>query len=205
MLSQALTAINARWSDQNFTPLITLWVFLGQVLGADQSCRAAVSRLIAHRWSKGQRPRSAETGAYCQARKRLRAGFEDGFDVLGRPAAVEHILFELSVRESIGQLKWRCKRGIMRFVGLLVMDSSRQYQAFGRKGVRKAFFFWVMLAQSEDSRTQCGLPFAAPLSIAVYLSSRLTLRRAELCHKNPALTKQMIRPPATFYSLYPAK
>ncbi len=83
----------------------------------------------------------AETGAYCQARKPLRAGFEDGFDVLGRPAAVEHILFELSVRESIGQLKWRRKRGIMRFVGLLVMDSSRQYQAFGARASARLSFF----------------------------------------------------------------
>lgn len=35
------------------------------------TCRAAVARLIAHRVSRGQRPCSAETGAYCQARKRL--------------------------------------------------------------------------------------------------------------------------------------
>ncbi|MEZ6146847.1 MAG: IS4 family transposase, partial [Planctomycetaceae bacterium] len=48
-----------------------MWVFLGQVLSQDHSCRAAVARLIAHRVSRGQRPCSAETGAYCQARKRL--------------------------------------------------------------------------------------------------------------------------------------
>ena len=33
--------------------------------------RAAVARLIAHRLAQGQSPCSAETGAYCQARKRL--------------------------------------------------------------------------------------------------------------------------------------
>jgi hypothetical protein len=55
--------------------LITLWVFLAQVLSADQSCRAAVARLIAHRVSCGQRPCSAETSAYCQARKRLPEAF----------------------------------------------------------------------------------------------------------------------------------
>ena len=70
-ISQALTAINVCWVDRIFTPLVTLWVFLGQVLSADQSCRAAVARLIAHRLAKGQCPCSAETGAYCQARKRL--------------------------------------------------------------------------------------------------------------------------------------
>jgi Transposase DDE domain len=69
--SQALETIGVRWNDGIFTPLVTLWVFLGQVLSADQSCVAAVARLIAHRVSQGLRPCSSETGAYCQARKRL--------------------------------------------------------------------------------------------------------------------------------------
>lgn len=71
LVAQALTAIDAFWMDRIYSPLVTLWVFLGQVLSADHSCRAAVARLIAHRISRGQRPCSAETGAYCQARKRL--------------------------------------------------------------------------------------------------------------------------------------
>ena len=71
VVSQALGTIGACWNDRIFTPLVTLWVFLGQVLSGDQSCRAAVARLIAHRVSQGLRPCSSETGAYCQARKRL--------------------------------------------------------------------------------------------------------------------------------------
>jgi hypothetical protein len=71
IVSHAVTAIAACWLDRIYPPLITLWVFLGQVLSQDHSCRAAVARLIAHRVSRGQRPCSAETGAYCQARKRL--------------------------------------------------------------------------------------------------------------------------------------
>jgi hypothetical protein len=71
IVSQSLNAINVCWVDRIYSPLVTLWVFLGQVLSADHSCRAAVARLIAHRLSRGQRPCSAETGAYCQARKRL--------------------------------------------------------------------------------------------------------------------------------------
>ena len=71
VVSRALTAIDAFWMDRIYPPLVTLWVFLGQVLSADHSCRAAVARLIAHRISRGQSPCSAETGAYCQARKRL--------------------------------------------------------------------------------------------------------------------------------------
>ena len=70
-VAQALKALNVVWLDRIYSPLVTLWVFLGQVLSQDHSCRAAVARLIAHRVSRGQRPCSAETGAYCQARKRL--------------------------------------------------------------------------------------------------------------------------------------
>ncbi len=70
-VAQALKAFDVVWLDRIYSPLVTLWVFLGQVLSQDHSCRAAVARLIAHRVSRGQRPCSAETGAYCQARKRL--------------------------------------------------------------------------------------------------------------------------------------
>ena len=70
-VAQAMTAIEGVWKDRIYTPLVTLWVFLGQVLSADHSCRAAVARLIAHRLSRGESACSAETGAYCQARKRL--------------------------------------------------------------------------------------------------------------------------------------
>src|SRR5437870_1931667 len=74
VIAQALAAVG-RWLDRVFSPVVTLWVFLGQVLGADHSCRAAVARLIAHRLARGQPPCSAETGAYCQARKRLPESF----------------------------------------------------------------------------------------------------------------------------------
>jgi Transposase DDE domain len=81
VVSHALTAIGRRWNDRIFTPLVTLWVFLGQVLSADHSCRAAVARLIAHRVSQGHRPCRSATGAYCQARKRLPERF---FSVVAR-------------------------------------------------------------------------------------------------------------------------
>jgi hypothetical protein len=74
LITQALANVTG-WLDRVFSPLVTLWVFLGQVLSADHSCRAAVARLIAHRLACGQEPCSAQTGAYCQARKRLPEGF----------------------------------------------------------------------------------------------------------------------------------
>src|SRR3954462_645875 len=70
-LAEALAEIRRPWKDRIFTPLVPLWVFLGQVLNADQSCRAAVARLIAHRAAGGLPPCSSDTGGYCQARRRL--------------------------------------------------------------------------------------------------------------------------------------
>lgn len=74
VLTDALAAVGG-WLDRVFSPLVTLWVFLGQVLSADHSCRAAVARLNAHRLARGQRPCSARTGAYCRARGRLPEAF----------------------------------------------------------------------------------------------------------------------------------
>src|SRR5262245_66088780 len=48
VLAHALAALTG-WLDRVFSPLVTLWVFLGQVLSADHSGRAAVARVVAHR------------------------------------------------------------------------------------------------------------------------------------------------------------
>src|SRR3954469_10371490 len=70
VIANALAAVGG-WLDRIFSPLVTLWVFLGQVLSPDHSCRAAVARLVAHRVARRQKPCSARTGAYCRARQRL--------------------------------------------------------------------------------------------------------------------------------------
>lgn len=54
-----------------YTPLVTLWMFLGQVVDPDHSCRQAVARLLVWLTLQGQPACSAETGAYCKARVRL--------------------------------------------------------------------------------------------------------------------------------------
>ena len=66
-LAQALATVGG-WLDRVFSPLVTLGVFLGQVLSADHSCRAAVARLIAHRLARGQSPCSARSGARSRRR-----------------------------------------------------------------------------------------------------------------------------------------
>src|SRR4029079_16965194 len=71
LVAEVLAAIGGVWYDRGYTPLVTLCVFLGHALTPAPPCRAAVARLNAHRAARGQRPCSARTGAYCQARRRL--------------------------------------------------------------------------------------------------------------------------------------
>ena len=71
VVAEVLEETECSWVDRIYSPLVTVWVFLGQVLSADHSCRWAVSRLIVQRLSQGQSACSAKTGAYCRARKRL--------------------------------------------------------------------------------------------------------------------------------------
>ena len=43
LVTRSLTASKVAWNDSIYPPLVTLWVFLSQVLNADHSCRAAVA------------------------------------------------------------------------------------------------------------------------------------------------------------------
>lgn len=70
-LAHAVAQEAGKARDTLFHPLITLAVFLGQVLGDDHSCRAAVARLLAWRAARGLPPCSPDTGGYCKARQRL--------------------------------------------------------------------------------------------------------------------------------------
>lgn len=74
-LSAALTEFQLSLVEPVYNALVTTWVFLSQVLSSDQSCRAAVARLLTHRLACGEPPCSAQTGGYCLARSRLPEGF----------------------------------------------------------------------------------------------------------------------------------
>ena len=86
ILECALKTIEGRWKDRIYTPMVTLWVFLRQVISADHSCRAAVAHLIVHRAARGLSACSSRTGAYCQARKRLP---EEFFSTIARGVGKE--------------------------------------------------------------------------------------------------------------------
>src|SRR5687767_14740540 len=90
-VQRAVEAEGVKFIDCLFTPLVTLWAFLGQVLGPDRSCTAAVAGLLALLGARAAAEAAAgektcdpdpdpgpdpgsDSGAYCKARKRLPQG-----------------------------------------------------------------------------------------------------------------------------------
>src|SRR5437867_5333848 len=68
----ALEAAGVEFRERIFSPMVTLWAFLSQVVARkDSSCTDAVSRVLADRVAHGQKACSADTNSYCQARGRL--------------------------------------------------------------------------------------------------------------------------------------
>jgi len=70
-LKKLAESVNLR-RDTVYTPLVTLRIFLMQVLSDDGSCNAAVARFGAERIAEGEEAVSANSGPYCAARRRLR-------------------------------------------------------------------------------------------------------------------------------------
>jgi hypothetical protein len=71
VVQEALTRSGLVFRDCFYTPLVTLWTFLYQVLCPDPSCRQAVAHLLAYLASQGQSGGTSDTGPYCKARERL--------------------------------------------------------------------------------------------------------------------------------------
>jgi hypothetical protein len=63
----------AQGEQDVYSPAITLWAFLSQVLfkGEQRSCLAAVTRVVVLWVALGKEPCSDNTGAYCRARAKL--------------------------------------------------------------------------------------------------------------------------------------
>src|SRR3954464_7643001 len=96
-IRDALDEHGVRYRDRVFNPVTTLRGFLSQVLSDDQSCRDAVTRIIAHRAASGLGTCSPNTASYCNARGRL-------------PTGVLRTLAKRTARElqaaTAGQWKW---------------------------------------------------------------------------------------------------
>lgn len=136
------------WVDRIYSPLVTLWVFLGQVLSQDHSCRAAVARLIAHRVSHGQCPCSAETGAYCQARKRLP---EEFFSDVARQTG--------QALDDSAQKQWLWKgRRVLVYDGSTVSmpDTPRNQQAYPQHPEQKPGLGFPLARMAAFFSLSCG-------------------------------------------------
>ena len=88
---QAIRDEAVSFRDRLFSPLVTLWVFLSQVLDPDHSCRQAVARFLAWRTAPGigtvfHRHRRLLQGPRPTARSR--AGTPDVGPPAGRPKSV---------------------------------------------------------------------------------------------------------------------
>jgi Insertion element 4 transposase N-terminal len=69
LLSEKIATLEYR--DRVFPPDMTIFAFLSQVMGQDQSCSSAVTQVIAHLARCGEEIPSMNTAAYCKARARL--------------------------------------------------------------------------------------------------------------------------------------
>ena len=97
----ALAAEGVTFRERIFTPLVTLSLFLSQVLDPDHSCRAAVARLIVWLSMHGRKPCAPETNSYCDARQRMPLGAVVGL--------VHHTAEEIDGRTPV-QWRWKGRR-----------------------------------------------------------------------------------------------
>ena len=63
--------IGYQFRARTYTPMVTAWMFILQVLSADHSCQQAVARFNTWRVARGLPRVSSETTSYCKARCRL--------------------------------------------------------------------------------------------------------------------------------------
>jgi putative transposase len=124
-----------------FTPLLTLWAFLGQFLHADHSCRAAVLRVIVLCGALSRPIPASDTAAYCRARARLPC------------AALRRLATHLGQQlESRAPANWLWQGKHVKLVDgstSQVPDSAANQQAFPvrrrRRGISYPLIRWVCL------------------------------------------------------------
>jgi len=68
VIQQALKDEQIEYRERLYTPAITLWTWIYQVLNKDKSCKNAVSFIISYLAGHGEKIPSPDTGAYCKAR-----------------------------------------------------------------------------------------------------------------------------------------
>lgn len=91
-----------------FSPVLTLWAFLGQVLrdGKQASCQAAVATIVAYRQLAGLSVPTSDTGNYCRARAQLPVAALHDLAVEVADAFNQEIGVDLSSIQARNALVW---------------------------------------------------------------------------------------------------
>jgi len=120
-----------------YTPMVTVWAWMSQVLDSDKSLSNAVSRVIAWLGSAGEVVPSADTGAYSKARKRL-------------PLALLNPLLKRTVEALQAEVKpeerW-CGRRVKAYDGTTVLMSDTPANQ-------------ASYPQHSNQKVGCGFPLA---------------------------------------------
>lgn len=128
--------------DRVFNPMITVWMFVTQVISADKSCQKAVARLNAWRVAKALSKVSSDTTSYCKARCRL-------------PEAVfERLLHWTAVRcEEATDATWLFRGRVVEMVDgwtVTMADSEKNQEEY---------------PQLASQKPGCGFPIARMIGL----------------------------------------
>ncbi|MFH1019512.1 MAG: IS4 family transposase [Pseudomonadota bacterium] len=119
------------------TPAVTFWAFLSQVLTPAQPCREIVRKLVVFSALFHRKKRSANTSAYCQARKKL--------PLESLPNTSQHIAATLDANVKPAAL-WQGRRvGVVDGSTLSMPDTAANQKAYPQpKGQKPGCGFPVM-------------------------------------------------------------
>ena len=133
-----------------WTPALTLWAFLRQVLTADGSCRQAVAHVVLA-FSLSRQPQELDTGAYCRARAKLSAEL------------LEHLTLQVGRELEAAALPWWLWHGRSVFLvdgsSSQLPDTAPNQKAFPqaktqKPGVGFPLIRWVVLMSLATAAVQ---------------------------------------------------
>jgi hypothetical protein len=134
-LGEVLGHLDFEFRERVFSPVVTFWMFLSQVLCEGSSCQEMVSKALAALWLTEGKQASPDNSGYCQARKRLPDSF------LQRGA--ERVACQLECQVSTRQL-WMGRRvRIVDGSSLSMPDTAANQKAY---------------PQPEGQKPGCGFP-----------------------------------------------
>jgi Transposase DDE domain len=123
---EILSEEGIRYRSRVYTPMVTLWAMIHQVLSADKSLRNTVSCVSTWLIAAGESPPSSDTGAYSKARGRLSE------ELLQRlvPETAEQL------ENTVPKEHYWCARQVKVFDGstVLMADSAANQAAYPQHG-----------------------------------------------------------------------